>query len=124
MVYAPLVMAALIIQVSTTPINPVIGPAGQLSAHEKQAAMQPLVRAATECIAQSVAADSRYKKVHTTLGELIVDSVPSCVVSVRAMIEGYDNYYGDGAGEAFFVGPYLDVLPTAVGEWIKNYSTR
>jgi hypothetical protein len=30
------------------------------------------------------------------------------------MIDAYDRYYGDGAGEAFFSGPYLDVLPQAV----------
>jgi hypothetical protein len=30
------------------------------------------------------------------------------------MIDAYDRYYGDGAGAAFFMGPYLDVLPKAV----------
>jgi hypothetical protein len=30
------------------------------------------------------------------------------------MIDAYDRYFGDGAGEAFFMGPYLDVLPAAV----------
>jgi hypothetical protein len=30
------------------------------------------------------------------------------------MIDAYDLNYGDGAGEAFFMGPYLDVLPRAV----------
>jgi hypothetical protein len=30
------------------------------------------------------------------------------------MIDGYDRTYGEGAGEAFFMGPYLDLLPTAV----------
>ena len=30
------------------------------------------------------------------------------------MIDAYDRYYGEGTGEAFFMGPYLDVLPKAV----------
>jgi hypothetical protein len=30
------------------------------------------------------------------------------------MIDAYDHYYGEGSGEAFFMGPYLDVLPKAV----------
>ncbi len=124
MVHAPLAMVALIITISTNPMTPTIGPAVQLTAQEKQAAMQPLVRSATECIAKSVAADSRYKAAQTALGDVIIDSVSSCVVSVRAMIDAYDNYYGSGSGEAFFVGPYLDLLPTAVGEWIKNYTSR
>jgi hypothetical protein len=38
------------------------------------------------------------------------------VQAVRAMIDAYDQYYGDGSGEAFFMGPYLDVLPKMVVE--------
>jgi hypothetical protein len=30
------------------------------------------------------------------------------------MIDAYDRYYGEGSGQAFFMGPYLDVLPKAV----------
>jgi hypothetical protein len=30
------------------------------------------------------------------------------------MIDAYDRFFGDGAGEAFFMGPYLDALPAAV----------
>jgi hypothetical protein len=48
------------------------------------------------------------------VGDLIVESIRSCRTPVRAMIDAYDRYYGDGAGEAFFMGPYLDVLPKAV----------
>jgi len=33
---------------------------------------------------------------------------------MRSMIDTYDQYFGNGTGEAFFSGPYLDVLPTAV----------
>ena len=73
------------------------------------------MRSATECIARTVAADPRFRQgPHTELGDLIVASVPSCVGPVRAMIDGYDRYFGDGTGEAFFMGPYLDALPAAV----------
>ena len=46
--------------------------------------------------------------------------MPSCVAPVRAMIDAYDRYYGKGTGEAFFMGPYLDVLPRAVTERAKS----
>ena len=61
-------------------------------------------------------ADPRFRKQapHDELGDLIVASVPSCVGPVRAMIDAYDRFFGDGTGEAFFMGPYLDALPTAV----------
>jgi hypothetical protein len=51
---------------------------------------------------------------------LIVASMSACVTPVRAMIDGYDRYYGDGTGEAFFMGPYLDLLPKAVVEGMKK----
>lgn len=89
--------------------------ATKLPAQEKVAATQPLVRSATECIVRAVMADPRYRKgPPSQLGDLIVNSMPTCVTPVRAMIDAYDRYYGDGKGEAFFMGPYLDVLPQAV----------
>jgi hypothetical protein len=45
---------------------------------------------------------------------LIVASMESCADAMRAMIDAYDRVFGVGAGEAFFTGPYLDVLPGAV----------
>ena len=75
------------------------------------------MRSATDCIVHAVVTDPRYgAKPAAELGDLIVASMPSCVTPVRAMIDAYDRYYGDGTGEAFFMGPYLDVLPKAVVE--------
>lgn len=114
MMIAPLFGAALVVAVAT---GPVTGPAGMtdLSAQQKIAATEPLVHSATECIVRAVMADPRYgDKAGTALGDLIVASVPSCLEPVHAMIDAYDRYYGEGTGEAFFMGPYLDVLPTAV----------
>jgi hypothetical protein len=36
------------------------------------------------------------------------------------MIAAYDRYFGEGAGEDFFVGAYLDVLPDAVVHRMKS----
>ena len=82
--------------------------------------VQPLVRSATECIARAVSADPRFGQRNANLGDLIVASMPVCVRQVRAMIEAYDRYFGDGEGEAFFMGPYLDVLPSAVTKWVRD----
>jgi hypothetical protein len=114
MIVAPLFGAAFVVAVATGPLT---GLAGQtdLSAQQKIAATEPLVRTATDCIVHAVVADPRYgDKTGPALGELIVDSVPSCLTPVHAMIDAYDRYYGEGTGEAFFMGPYLDVLPKAV----------
>ncbi len=78
------------------------------------AATEPAIRSATDCIARTVVSDPRYRAEPGSLGDLIVASVPACVTPVRAMIDTYDRYYGEGTGEAFFMGPYLDVLPKAV----------
>ena len=54
------------------------------------------------------------------VNDLIVESMPSCVEPVRSMIDAYDRLFGDGAGESFFMGPYLDALPAAVHKLVDG----
>ena len=90
-----------------------------LSSQERTAAVQPSVTRATECVARAVAADPRASDA-SKLGDVIVDSMPTCADLMRAMITTYDRYFGDGSGEAFFSGPYLDILPTAISKWVAT----
>jgi hypothetical protein len=123
MILAPLAAAALVISVATGPtVDPTVTPS--LSAQQKNLAMQSLVRSATECIARTVTADPRFGRRGIDLGDLIVDSMPTCTSQVRAMIDAYDRYFGEGEGQAFFMGPYLDVLPTAVSKWVTESVSR
>jgi hypothetical protein len=122
MLLAPLLGPALIVAVTTAPLDDPTG-ANDLSAQQKVVATAPLIRSATTCIARAVLADPRYgKDAAAELGDLIVALMPSCLTPVRAMIDAYDRYYGEGKGEAFFMGPYLDVLPKAITEWAKKAS--
>ncbi len=116
MILSKLAGAALIVSVATGPTIESDGANLRLSLQQKNAAVRALMRSATECIARTVAADPRFlkKAPNTELGDLIVASVPRCVRPVRAMIDAYDRHFGDGTGEAFFMGPYLDALPAAV----------
>ena len=120
MLPVPLAAMALVFTIAIGPET--TAPSSPMSAQQKSAAMQPLVRSATRCIANSVAGDPRFAKDPADLGDLIVDSIPSCMSPVRAMIDAYERYYGTGSGEAFFMGPYLEILPRAVGEWIAKPS--
>jgi hypothetical protein len=120
MLLAPLFGTALILTVATDPLRDSPSVAN-LSPQEKRAATEPLVRSATQCIVGAVIADPRYgAKSAAPLGDLIVEAMPSCLTPVRAMIAAYDRYYGDGSGEVFFMGPYLDLLPRAVVAGAKN----
>jgi hypothetical protein len=120
MLLAPLVGTAMVVAVAMEPPNNA-GEAARLTMQEKMAATEPLVRSATDCIIDAVIADPRYGNGQSAeLGDLIVDSMPTCVKPVRAMIDAYDQYYGEGSGEAFFMGPYLDVLPKAVTAGTKK----
>jgi hypothetical protein len=121
MILAPLTAAALVISVATSPLTDPTA-AAPMSAQQRSIAITPLVRSATDCIARTINADPRYRKPGTDLGDLIVDSMTICLPQVRALIAGYDRYFGEGEGEAFFMGPYLDVLPTAVEKWAKDRS--
>jgi hypothetical protein len=92
-----------------------------MSVDQKDAAVRPLVSSATECIARTVSADPRFPVVKgAEFNNLIVESVPTCVDVLRSMIDAYDHLYGDGAGEMFFMGPYLDSLPAAVTTRVKD----
>jgi hypothetical protein len=121
MLLAPLAGAVLAVSIA---IGPAVEPPGsdaQMTSQQKNAAVQPLVRSATDCIARGVMADPRFgNAARAELGDLIVDSIPACIRPVRAMIDGYDRYFGEGTGQAFFMGPYLDVLPSAVTKWTAD----
>lgn len=120
MLLAPLFGVALVVTVATEPLTAPLG-AVHLSTQQKNSAMEPLVRSATDCIARAVTADPRFEAAPAAaVGDLIVASMRSCVTPVRAMIDNYDHYFGEGTGEAFFMGPYLDVLPKAVSESAKK----
>jgi hypothetical protein len=95
----------------------------QLSPQQKNAALRPLVRSATDCVARTVAADPRLPQADSVLvNELIVESMTSCADAMRALIDAYDRYFGAGTGETFFTGPYLDVLPRAVHRALQRES--
>jgi hypothetical protein len=93
----------------------------QMSVRQKDAALLPLVQHMTECIVHRISADPRYQAElrPDEINDLIVDSIAACQRPVRAMINAHDRMYGYGSGEAFLLGPYLDVLPSAVVRQVK-----
>ncbi len=93
----------------------------QMSVPQKDAVLLPLVREATACIVQAASAGRRHSHAMRPdeINDLIVDSVAACRGPVRAMIRLHDRLYGKGSGEAFLLGPYLDVLPAAVIRQVK-----
>jgi hypothetical protein len=93
----------------------------RMSVQRKDATLLPLVRRATDCVVRKVTADPRYQADMRPgdINDLIVDSISACARPVRAMIDAHDRMYGNGSGEAFLLGPYLDVLPSAVVKQVK-----
>lgn len=93
----------------------------QLSVRRKETALLPLVLRATDCIMRKVSADRRYSRDvrPSDVNDIIVDSIAACARPVRAMVDAHDRMYGYGSGEAFLLGPYLDVLPAAVVKQVK-----
>lgn len=116
MIMAPLLAVSLVVTAATGPLDPQPGQAAV-----PHAALQSRMRATTDCLVRAIAADprSRQASADAMMGELIVDSMPACAATVREMIDAYDASFGDGAGEKFFMGPYLDVLPTAASRMLK-----
>ena len=88
---------------------------------QRDAALLPLVHRATACIVHAALADPRYRADMRPddINDLIIDSISACGSLVRAMIRTHDRMYGAGSGEAFLLGPYLDVLPAAMAHRVK-----
>ncbi len=132
MILKPLFGLSLVLNVSLDTQNgrtPVVAdPAGylQMSVHQRDAALLPLVQRATECVVRKVTVDPRYRADLRTadINDLIVDSIGACARPMRAMIDAHDRIYGKGSGEAFLLGPYLDVLPSAVIKQVKARTPR
>jgi hypothetical protein len=126
MILKTLAGLSLVIAVSVdTHVRDPLGSAqstSHMSVQQKNAAVRPLVRSATECVAQTVSSDPRFGEQlkRGDINELIVESVPSCIDPMRAMIDAYDRFFGSGTGESFFAGPYLDVLPAAVHKLLES----
>lgn len=124
MILEPLFGLSLVLNVSlNTQTSLAISPSAwtQMSIRQRDAALLPVVRQATECIVHKVSTDPRYRADLRPgeINDLIVDSIAACVRAVRAMIDTHDRLYGIGSGEAFLLGPYLDVLPAAVVRQVK-----
>ena len=114
---------SLVLNVSLDPAAPAANRAAWLhmSVHQKDAALLPLVQHATECIVRKASADPRYGAAirPEDFNDLLVDAITACERPVRAMIDAHDRMYGSGSGEAFLLGPYLDVLPAAVVKQVR-----
>lgn len=123
MILPALTAIPLLILTAATPDSDLVGPSAHLSGPQRSAAVQPFINRATECVARSVAANPHASDA-SQLGNLIVDSMPPCADLMRAMITTYDDYFGEGTGEAFFSGPYLNVLPTAVSKWVIQHKPQ
>jgi hypothetical protein len=98
----------------------------QMTPQQKFAALRPLVRSATDCVVHAITADPRFRLSATgaNMNELIVASMTPCADAMRSMIDAHDRLFGAGSGEAFFMGPYLEGLPTTVDKLVKDTADR
>jgi hypothetical protein len=121
MILTKIAAATLVVSIAAAPM---MDPAAnlQLSIPQKNAVTQAYVRSATDCVARAVAANPRFRRNDpaSNLGDLIEQSMPKCIEPMRAMIDAFDLYFGDGTGERFFEGAYLDALPNSVVKLIVN----
>lgn len=94
----------------------------QMSLQQKNAVVQPLMRAATDCVVQAVSANPKFQNSPQPgeINELIVIAMSVCVDPMRSMIDAHNRLFGEGSGEAFFMGPYLEILPKAISRQVKG----
>jgi hypothetical protein len=90
-----------------------------MTPEQKWYAVEPSVTAATTCVEKTVAeADPHIDLVD--LNVAIVAAAKVCKIPMRSMIDKVDEYYGDGAGETYLDGNYLDYLPKDVQDYLER----
>lgn len=101
------------------PIDP--DPPPQISVRQRDAALLPLIHRATACILKQVNADPRIDDGLRSdeMNDLILGAMVTCDRPLRAVIDTHDRMYGRGSGEAFLLGPYLDVLPATIVRQVR-----
>ena len=125
MIKGALFSLSLVLNTAVEPYQPPLDPDAarlQMSVQQKHAVIQPLMRSATDCVVRAVVSNPTFQLniPPSAINELIVSSMEICVDKMRAMIDAHDRLFGDGSGEAFFMGPYLEVLPRAVTRQVKG----
>lgn len=125
MVKGALLGLSLALNAAFEPSPPQLAPdtaLGQMALQRKNALIQPLMHSATDCIVRAVSGNPKFQisMAPAEINLLIVASMESCVEEMRAMIDAHDRLFGEGSGEAFFMGPYLEVLPRAVSRQVKR----
>jgi hypothetical protein len=116
---------SLLLNTAVEPYQPPLEPEAariQMSPQQKNAVIQPLMRSATDCVVHAVTGSPAFQAgmQASQINDLIVSSMGTCIEQMRAMIEAHDRLFGEGSGEAFFMGPYLEILPRAVTRQVKG----
>jgi hypothetical protein len=125
MIKGALLGLSLVLNTAVEPYQPPLEPEAarlQMSLQQKNAVIQPLMRSATDCVVRAVSSNAAFQVSMQPgeINELIVSAMEGCVEQMRAMIDAHDRLFGEGSGEAFFMGPYLEILPKAVTRQVKG----
>lgn len=98
-----------------------------LTEAQKRKIHLPYVRAATNCISQSLlmAPDAvRLAKNGQWADALRAMPKGQCGAEISTLIGTHDQLYGAGTGQTFFAGPYISDLPRALGNRLKGEFER
>lgn len=98
-----------------------------LTEAQKRKIHLPYVRAATNCISQSLlmAPDAvRLAKQGQWADALRAMPKGQCGAEISTLISTHDQLYGAGTGQTFFAGPYISDLPRALGNRLKGEFER
>ena len=126
MLSAALVSLSLVVTATFEPTDLTPNVKRQMTQQQKFAELRPLIRSATDCVVHAITTDPRFRPsvAGTVMNELIVASMAPCAEAMQTMIDAHDRLFGNGSGEAFFMGPYLEGLPITVDKLVRDATAR
>jgi hypothetical protein len=101
--------------------NPLHEPSIKKLTESEKIILHSVVRPATDCVVNVV--NETDPGLSGKIDELIVEAIGSCGREMQVMIYEYNGLFGGEGGEAFFLGQYLDDLPTTVQMRIRGPTT-
>jgi hypothetical protein len=113
-VFASTVMAITI--AACTPSAWAGSPFNELTEAQKRKTVVPDIKALTYCVARQAANDSDAVGYYRNggFGDYVGRQLGKCPRELNALLELYEETYGEGEAERFVKGPYLNDLPRAV----------
>lgn len=90
----------------------------EVVSREKMQRIMNLTSKTTECVVKEALKFSKRRNID--LADVLIDKRSPCAAIVRELVTAVDEVYGEGEGDKYLMGYYLDELPQIIENRIEK----